>query len=412
MDVDVDDKGKAKVEETAAGKEKDEEVGLSAAQRAEGARVLFVLRLLTEFCLLYSSCLSVVLRRDWESAQGKGTGGLLHHILHQLVTYRAPGADVRAALDSWDLLKAIPPTASSFLNAICLRSSEGRKRLVTDMAKALLSIPDRGAVPATGEAVPEEGKVDTLIGLALNLLSAGPTASTAGPSFSAETLKTTVEAGMVQSLTHVLTNVDLDHPRASTLVSKILKALEALTRVSPSIAAHAPASRIAHGRADTSARTEGVGSQSEAPAAAAGGETEAGEARPSQGGEVGGAPTGGQPAVEEERPPHDEEQDRMDHDRLNRHLQVGYPYSTRLSIGFSSELSHPVVAHSLWYSPSWDFPSSDILLELWPEEFGLHGDPSYAWLRSNLIKGITFRYTVQSISRIATCPAIGYTILP
>jgi hypothetical protein len=323
MDVDTDEKGKAKVEEGTV--EKKEESGLSLAQRAEAARALFVLRLLTEFCLLYSSCLSVVLRRDWESSQGKGTG-LLHHILHQLVTYRPPGTVPRAGvdslrLDSLDLLKALPVTASSFLNAICLRSSEGRKRLVTDMAKALLSIPDRAAAPGKGDAVPEEGKVDTLIGLALNLLSVGPTTNVPGPAFSAETLKTTVEAGMVQSLTHVLSNVDLDHPRAPQLVNKILKALEALTRVSSSMASQGPVSRVAHGRTGTSARTEGAAGRNEAPVAAIEASAAGGEERAAQVAGTGTGPTGAQPAAEEERPVHDEEQDRMDHDRLNQHLQ-------------------------------------------------------------------------------------------
>ena len=173
------------------------------------------------------------------------------------------------------------------------------------MAKALLAVPERAAVPSTGEAVPEETKVDTLILLALNLLSVGTTAGLSGPSFSAETLKTTVEAGMIQSLTHVLSNIDLDHPRAPQLVSKTLKALEALTRVSSSSIS---APRPAQPRSGTSARTEG---RSEAPAAT----TEAPqEERP--------AGTENIPvAAEEERHAHDEEQDRMDHDRLNQHLQ-------------------------------------------------------------------------------------------
>ena len=77
MDVDTEDKGKAKVEEEGA--EKKEEQGLSMAQKAEVARVLFVLRLLTEFCLLYSSSLSVVLRRDWETGQGEGSRAVAPH---------------------------------------------------------------------------------------------------------------------------------------------------------------------------------------------------------------------------------------------------------------------------------------------------------------------------------------------
>jgi len=269
-----------------------------------------VLKMLTDFTLLYGSCIGVLLKRDadlggWTSGPpagppskpaagshsksgskhhqptlGKehpGCTGLLHHIMHCHL--------VQAEDASW-AGQGLLEHASYFLISACVRSVEARKRVVHDLVATLMtgleekpaaSCSDPPGTPA-GKIFPSSMKVYVeLIGSLLAASSANkhPNPRHRAPSngtLSTDMIRLMRESGMVPALTRAMNLVDLDHPQAPKSLNAILKPLEILTRPDP--AAQVGGQRPAAAAASTAANAEPTA----ASAAPAGGATSDGGA--------------------------------------------------------------------------------------------------------------------------------------
>lgn len=217
MDVDdteVKDKGKGKVEDQPRPKsEADTDMSESSAALA---KVTFILRLVTDIILMYSSAVSVVLRRDLESSQGRGPsqggaevvghGGLLYHILHRLLPY--PGEKVNDKVNEEEWREKLSDKAAYFVMAVCVRSGEGRRRVVLEIARALTTASPTSSgldsESSKGLQSPSR-KVRAFVDLVNSVLSShSPTGGSQAPGFSQDMAKSMMDAGMVQALTRTL----------------------------------------------------------------------------------------------------------------------------------------------------------------------------------------------------------------
>ncbi|XXG72650.1 hypothetical protein AAC387_Pa07g1701 [Persea americana] len=222
------DKGKSKVDEAKL-------EGDSLSERSAGlAKVTFVLKLMSDILLMYVHAVGVVLRRDLETCQmrgscqadGSGHGGILHHILHQLLPLSSEKS--AEAADEWK--DKLSEKASWFLVVLCGRSGEGRRRVIAEIVRALSSFSNLESNSSKNLLLPHK-KVLAFVDLVNSILSKNSSSSNLpGPGCSPDIAKTMIDGGMVQSLTGILQVVDLDHPDAPKVVNLILKALESLTR--------------------------------------------------------------------------------------------------------------------------------------------------------------------------------------
>lgn len=219
-------KGKSKIDET----RKTE----SESERSAGlAKVTFVLKLLSDILLMYVHAVGVILKRDSEMClfrgsnhpDGSGHGGILHHVLHQLLPL---SIDNSAGPDEWR--DKLSEKASWFLVVLCGRSGEGRKRVINELVKALSSFSNLESNSVKSSLLPEK-KVFAFVDLAYSILSKNSSSSNLpGPGCSPDIAKSMIDGGMVQCLTSILQVIDLDYPEAPKTVNLILKALESLTR--------------------------------------------------------------------------------------------------------------------------------------------------------------------------------------
>ncbi|KAL5803856.1 hypothetical protein ACOSQ3_030656 [Xanthoceras sorbifolium] len=220
-------KGKSKVDET----KKTE----SESERSAGlAKVTFVLKLLSDILLMYVHAVGVILRRDLEMCQirgsiqsdGSGHGGIVHHVLHQLLPL---SIDKSAGPDEWR--DKLSEKASWFLVVLCGRSNEGRKRVINELVKALSLFSNLESNSTKSSLLPDK-RIFAFVDLAYSILSKNSSSSNLpGPGCSPDIAKSMIDGGMVQCLTSILQVVDLDYPDAPKTVNLILKALESLTRV-------------------------------------------------------------------------------------------------------------------------------------------------------------------------------------
>ncbi|KAK8313240.1 hypothetical protein V6Z12_D01G095700 [Gossypium hirsutum] len=219
-------KGKSKVEETRKMESENE--------RSAGlAKVTFVLKLLSDILLMYVHAVGVILRRDSEMGQLRvsnqsdtsGSPGIVHHILHRLLPL---SVDKSSGLDEWR--DKLSEKASWFLVVLCGRSSEGRKRVINELVKALSSLSNVESNSMNSSLVPDK-RVFAFADLAYSILSKNSSSSNLpGTGCSPDMAKSMIEGGVVQCLTNILEVVDLDHSDAPKTVSLMLKALESLTR--------------------------------------------------------------------------------------------------------------------------------------------------------------------------------------
>ncbi|KAB2044499.1 hypothetical protein ES319_D01G095000v1 [Gossypium barbadense] len=219
-------KGKSKVEETRKMESENE--------RSAGlAKVTFVLKLLSDILLMYVHAVGVILRRDSEMGQLRvsnqsdtsGSPGIVHHILHRLLPL---SVDKSSGLDEWR--DKLSEKASWFLVVLCGRSSEGRKRVINELVKALSSLSNVESNSMNSSLVPDK-RVFAFADLAYSILSKNSSSSNLpGTGCSPDIAKSMIEGGVVQCLTNILEVVDLDHSDAPKTVSLMLKALESLTR--------------------------------------------------------------------------------------------------------------------------------------------------------------------------------------
>ncbi|KAL5974363.1 E3 ubiquitin-protein ligase upl1 [Asimina triloba] len=238
MEVDeptTKEKGKSKVDDT-----KSEHDNLSERSTAL-AKVTFVLKLMSDILLMYVHAVGVVLRRDSEISQLRasgqvdchGPGGVLHHILHQLLplsSEKTAGASDKTAEVSDEWKDKLSEKASWFLVVLCGRSGEGRRRVINEIVRALSSFSSYASNSSKGVLLPSK-KVLAFADLVNSILSKNSSSSNLpGPGCSPDIAKTMIDGGMVQSLTGILEVIDLDHPDAPKVVNLIIKALESLTR--------------------------------------------------------------------------------------------------------------------------------------------------------------------------------------
>ncbi|OMP04235.1 hypothetical protein COLO4_09844 [Corchorus olitorius] len=219
-------KGKSKVDDTRKlESETDRSAGL--------AKVTFVLKLLSDILLMYVHAVGVILKRDSEMGQLRGTNqldacgsvGILHHILHRLLPL---SVDKSVGPDEWR--DKLSEKASWFLVVLCGRSSEGRKRVINELVKALSSFSNLESNSMKSSLVPDK-RVFAFADLAYSILSKNSSSSNLpGTGCSPDIAKSMIEGGVVQCLTNILEVIDLDHPDAPKTVNLMLKALESLTR--------------------------------------------------------------------------------------------------------------------------------------------------------------------------------------
>ncbi|CAK7324495.1 unnamed protein product [Dovyalis caffra] len=230
--MDVDEpatklKGKSKVDEA----KKME----SESERSAGlAKVTFVLKLLSDILLMYVHAVGVILRRDLElchqrasiQTDSSGHGGIIHHVLHQLLPI---STDKSAGPNEWR--DKLSEKASWFLVVLCGRSGEGRRRVINELVKALSSFSNLESNSHKNILLPDK-KVFAFSDLVYSILSKNASSShLPGSGCSPDIAKSMIDGGMVQSLTGILQVIDLDHPDAPKIVNLLLKALESLSRV-------------------------------------------------------------------------------------------------------------------------------------------------------------------------------------
>ncbi|CAL8470976.1 g10518 [Coccomyxa elongata] len=215
------------------------------------------LKMLTDFTLMYNACVGVLLKRDAEGTRGRGSSPpstpaypktdspaqslLFRHVMHRHLVY-IPEADMSVL--------GLAEQASFYLMAVCIRSAEGRKRIISEIVRTLTATSDQkapasfgapspgvlAAIPFKQKAgYPPPYKVKAFVELAGSLLSAGAAKSQAGQptGLSGEMLRCMRTSGVINALIGALKLVDMDHPNAVKSITSILKPLEILTRSLP-----------------------------------------------------------------------------------------------------------------------------------------------------------------------------------
>jgi len=227
MDIDVAAiKGKGKAVATIS--EENEAIGDEAS--ASLAKIVFILKLLTEILLMYASSVHILLRKDAEvsscrGAQEKGPagvypGGIFHHILHKFLLYsRSLKKDKKIDTD-WR--HKLATRASQFLVASCVRSTEARRRVLTEINNIFNDFFD-----SCNGFSPPGNNIPAFVDL-LNDVLGGRTPT--GSYILGEASATFIDVGLVRSLTRTLQVLDLDHADSPKVVTGVIKALELVTK--------------------------------------------------------------------------------------------------------------------------------------------------------------------------------------
>ncbi|MBA0692174.1 hypothetical protein Goari_009759, partial [Gossypium aridum] len=227
MEIDVTaSKGKGKAIATVS--EENEASGQDAS--ASLAKMVFILKLLSEILLMYASSVNVLLRRDAEISScrlphqrmstGLSTCGIFHHFLHSFIPYSRNSKKERKIDGDWR--HKLATRASQFLVASCVRSAEARKRVFTEINCIFNDFVDscEGFKPPSSD-------MQTFIDLLNDILVARtPT----GSCISAEASATFIDVGLVASLTRMLEVLDLDNSESPKFVTGLIKALELVTK--------------------------------------------------------------------------------------------------------------------------------------------------------------------------------------
>ncbi|CAH8357182.1 unnamed protein product [Eruca vesicaria subsp. sativa] len=223
MDIDLaSTKGKGKAVDTTPEEKKANSQDVSASL----AKVVFILKLLSEMLLMYSSSIHIILRRDAEINGLRGpqqksaqAGGIFHHILHKFIPYSRVKKEKKSESD-WR--QKLASRANQFLVGASVRSAEARKRIFSDMSSIFSDFIDTSNAPK-----PPVNEIHILIDLLSDMLSAR---SPTGSHISSEASNTFVDAGLVKSLTRTLEVLDLDNVESPKAVTGILKVLELVTK--------------------------------------------------------------------------------------------------------------------------------------------------------------------------------------
>ncbi|GAV85395.1 UBA domain-containing protein/DUF913 domain-containing protein [Cephalotus follicularis] len=227
MDIDVAAiKGKGKAIATVS--EGNESSGQDVSESL--AKVVFILKLLTEILLMYASSVHILLRKDTEVSSCRGpnqrgpnslsTGGIFHHILHRFIPYFQNSKKEKKIDGDWR--HKLATRASQFLVASCVRSAEARKRIFTDISCIFNEFVD--SCNGFRASIHD---IQTFVDLLNDILVARtPT----GSNISAEASATFVDVGLVRSLTRTLELLDLYNADSPKVVTGLIKALELVTK--------------------------------------------------------------------------------------------------------------------------------------------------------------------------------------
>ncbi|XP_057442422.1 E3 ubiquitin-protein ligase UPL1-like [Lotus japonicus] len=227
MDIDVSVmKGKGKAVATVSEGNEISSQDVSASL----AKIVFILKLLTEILLMYSSSVHVLLRRDAEvssmrdtyqkSPAGISMGGIFYHILHKFLPYSRISKKDKKVDGDWR--QKLATRANQFIVAACVRSTEARKRVFGEIGYIINEFVDtcHGVKPPGNEIL-------VFVDLLNDVLAAR---TPAGSSISAEASATFIDAGLVKSFTRTLEVLDLDHADSSKVATGIIKALELVSK--------------------------------------------------------------------------------------------------------------------------------------------------------------------------------------
>ncbi|CAK8568158.1 unnamed protein product [Lathyrus sativus] len=227
MDIDVSMvRGKGKAVATVS--ERNETNSQEAS--ASLAKIVFILKLLMEILLMYSSSVHVLLRRDAEISSTRGTyqkshtglsgGGIFYHILRNFLPYFRNSKKDKKADGDWR--QKLATRANQFMVAACVRSTEARRRIFTEISHVINEFVDS----CTG-VKPPGNEIQVFVDLLNDVLAAR---TPSGSSISAEASSTFMDAGLVKSFTRTLQVLDLDHADSSKVATGIVKALELVTK--------------------------------------------------------------------------------------------------------------------------------------------------------------------------------------
>ncbi|KAI3465189.1 hypothetical protein Pfo_021852 [Paulownia fortunei] len=194
------------------------------------AKVVFILKLLMEILLMYASSVHILVRKDAEVCSYRGipqrgatpclTSGIFHHVLYKFLPYTKNHKKERKTEVDWR--HKLASKANQFLVASCVRSTEARKRIFSEISNVFNDFVDS----FNGFRVPRVD-IQALIDLLNDVLAAR---SPTGSYISAEASVTFIEVGLVQSLTRTLCVLDLDHTDSPKVVTGIVKVLESVTK--------------------------------------------------------------------------------------------------------------------------------------------------------------------------------------
>ncbi|GLU16061.1 hypothetical protein SLE2022_325110 [Rubroshorea leprosula] len=194
------------------------------------AKIVFILKLLTEILLMYASSVHVLLRKDGEvcscrvanqrGSTGFSSGGIFHHVLHRFIPSSRNSKRQRKVDSDWR--QKLATRASHFLVASCVRSAEARRRIFTEISYVLNEF-----VESADCYRPPGNDMQAFVDLLNDILIArGPT----GLCISAEASAAFIDVGLVGSLTRLLEVLDLDHSESPKLVTGTVKVLELVTK--------------------------------------------------------------------------------------------------------------------------------------------------------------------------------------
>ncbi|GMI83160.1 ubiquitin-protein ligase 2 [Hibiscus trionum] len=227
MEIDVSaSKSKGKAIVTVS--EENEASGQDASSSL--AKMVFILKLLSEILLMYASSVQVLLRRDGEisscrvphqrSLAGLSACGIFHHFLHNFILCSRSSKKERKIDGDWRHKLAI--RASQFLVASCVRSAEARKRVFAE-----INCIFNGFVYSCEGFKSPSSDMQSFVDLLNDILVARtPT----GSCISAEASATFIDVGLAASLTRMLEVLDLDHDESPKVVTGLIKALELVTK--------------------------------------------------------------------------------------------------------------------------------------------------------------------------------------
>lgn len=194
------------------------------------AKIVFIMKLLTEILLMYGSSVHVLLRKDADVSSfrspaqrglpGMYSSGIFHHILHKFLPYSRNTRKEKKTEVDWK--QKLASRASQFLVAACVRSTEARKRIFLEVGSVFKNFVD-----SSEGFRPPDSNIQAFVDLLNDVLVARtPT----GSYISTEASVTFIDIGLVRSITRTLHVLDLDHGDSPKVASGIVKILEVVTK--------------------------------------------------------------------------------------------------------------------------------------------------------------------------------------